>query len=219
MLNDLYNADFVETGSELIALLHESEELKKHKPQYNKQRISENFTHCIDTFKDENGILNLKIIETDKSQNTLLSFVNYSSARERLDQWIEDHTLCLKYCNLTSYDSICDHHHIKKCYGICADKEDIETYNKRVHKILNQFKFPHTSFMVIDRGRNFEERSVILVENGKYFGYGYIDNSSQFNSPSEIKEIIKQTRWYPDANDLVRSFIRLNGGKIKVVEV
>ena len=62
MLNDLYNADFVETGSELIALLHESEELKKHKPQYNKQRISENFTHCIDTFKDENGILNLKII-------------------------------------------------------------------------------------------------------------------------------------------------------------
>lgn len=28
MLNDLYNVDFVETGSELIALLHESEELK-----------------------------------------------------------------------------------------------------------------------------------------------------------------------------------------------
>jgi DNA polymerase-3 subunit epsilon len=71
--------------------------------------------------------------------------------------------------------------------------------------------------MVIDRGRNFEERSVILVENGKYSGYGYIDNSSQFGSPDEIRDIIKQTPWYPDANDLIRSFIRLNSGKVKVV--
>lgn len=219
MLNDLYNVDFVETGSELIALLHESEELKKHKPPYNRMRKSDNFTHSIDAFLDETGILNLKIVETEKSQNTLLSFVNYSSARERLDQWIEEHTLCLRYCNLTSYDSVCDHHQIKKCYGICAEKEVPETYNKRVTKILNQFKFPHTSFIVIDRGRNFEERSVILVENGKYCGYGYIDNHSQFASSDEIRDIIKQNPWYPDANDLIRSFIRLNSVKIKVVEL
>lgn len=219
MLNDLYNVDFVETGSELIALLHESEELKKHKPPYNRMRKSDSFTHSIDAFMDETGILNLKIVEAEKSKNTLLSFVNYSSARERLDQWIEEQTLCLRYCNLTGYDSVCDHHQLKKCYGICANKEEPETYNKRVAKILNQFKFPHTNFMVIDRGRNFEERSVILVENGKYSGYGYIDNSSQFSSPSEIRDIIKQTPWYPDANDLIRSFIRLNGGKIKVVEL
>jgi DNA polymerase-3 subunit epsilon len=32
LLQELYNVDFVETGSELIALLLESEEIKKHKP-------------------------------------------------------------------------------------------------------------------------------------------------------------------------------------------
>jgi excinuclease UvrABC nuclease subunit len=38
-LNDLYNVDFIETGSELVALLHEAEEIKKHKPTYNRMLI------------------------------------------------------------------------------------------------------------------------------------------------------------------------------------
>lgn len=219
MLNDLYNVDYLETGSELIALLHESEELKKHKPNYNRVRKDDNFKYSIDWFEDEKGILNLEIVDSEKSKNTLQSFVSYSSARERLDHWIEDYTLCLRYCNLTGHDSVCDHHQIKKCYGICADKEEAETYNKRVIKILNQFKFPHNQFIIFDRGRNHEERSIILVENGKYCGYGYIDNSHQFSHPSELKDIIKKTPWYPDANDLVRSYIRLNEGKIKIVEI
>ena len=33
MLNELYNVDFVPTGSELRALLLEAEEIKKHKPK------------------------------------------------------------------------------------------------------------------------------------------------------------------------------------------
>ncbi|MFM9944766.1 MAG: exonuclease domain-containing protein, partial [Bacteroidia bacterium] len=219
MLNDLYNVDFIETGSELIALLHESEELKKHKPPYNRVRKEDNFKYSIDWFMDDDGILNLEIVDSEKSKNSLQSFVSYSSARERMDRWIEDNALCLRYCNLTSHDAVCDHHHIKKCYGICAGREDTESYNQRGNKILKQFEFPHPEFIIFDRGRTTEERSVILIENGKYCGYGYIDHSHQFSHPAELKDIINRTAWYPDANDLVRSFIRINEGKIKVVEI
>ncbi len=219
MLNDLYNVDFVLTGSELIALLHESEELKKHKPPYNRVRKEDNFKFSLDYFKDENGILNFNIVDSKQSKQALQSFVSYSSAREKLDSWIDEHNLCLTYCGLVSDDAVCMNHQLKKCYGICAGLEEADTYNFRANKILKQYDLPETNFIIMDRGRNTEERSVILIEDGKYCGYGYIDNTHQFTHPAELKEIINRTSYYPDCNDLVRGFIRSNGGKVQVIGI
>jgi DNA polymerase-3 subunit epsilon len=211
MLNDLYNVDFVETGSELVALLHEAEEIKKHKPKYNRARKADLFTHTIDWFKDDNGIINFKIVSYKESENPLLSFVNYSTARERIEKWIDESELCLRYCHLTSESSICFNHQIKKCKGICAEEEDVESYNKRAQDILDDIIFKEKDFALIDHGKNNDERSIILMENGNYFGYGYIDKTDSFSSLDECKGYIKKAPiFYPDANDLIRAFLRNN---------
>ena len=211
MLNDLYNVDFVETGSELVALLHEAEEIKKHKPKYNRARKADLFTHTIDWFKDDNGIINFKIVSYEDSENPLLSFVNYSTARERIEKWIDELELCLRYCHLTSESSICFNHQIKKCKGICAEEEDVESYNKRAQDILDDIIFKEKDFALIDHGKNNDERSIILMENGYYFGYGYIDKTESFSSLDECKGYIKKAPiFYPDANDLIRAFLRNN---------
>jgi DNA polymerase-3 subunit epsilon len=214
MLNDLYNVDFVTTGSELIALLLESEEIKKHKPTYNKMRKSETFTHCIDCFKDKLGILNFKIVPFDESENTLLCFNSYSSARERLDFWIENHELCLRYCGLTSDDAVCFNHQIQKCKGICSQEETVEDYNKRAQSIVVQTQFKHSSFFILDKGRHANEHSIILIENSHYVGFGHYDHFEQISSPEELKSYIKQRNYYPDADDLIRSYIKSGKGKI-----
>ena len=211
MLNDLYNVDFVETGSELVALLLEAEEIKKHKPKYNRARKADLFTHTIDWFKDDNGIINFKIVSYKESENPLLSFVNYSTARERIEKWIDESELCLRYCHLTSESSICFNHQIKKCKGICAEEEDVESYNKRAQDILDDIIFKEKDFALIDHGKNNDERSIILMENGNYFGYGYIDKTDSFSSLDECKGYIKKAPiFYPDANDLIRAFLRNN---------
>ncbi len=211
MLNDLYNVDFVETGSELVALLLEAEEIKKHKPKYNRARKADLFTHTIDWFKDDNGIINFKIVSYKESENPLLSFVNYSTARERIEKWIDESELCLRYCHLTSESSICFNHQIKKCKGICAEEEDVESYNKRAQDILDDIIFKEKDFALIDHGKNNDERSIILMENGNYFGYGYIEKTDSFSSLDECKGYIKKAPiFYPDANDLIRAFLRNN---------
>lgn len=136
MLNDLYNVDFVLTGSELIALLMESEEIKKHKPKYNRQRVSDVFTHSIDWFTDEDGVISLKIVPFEESLNALQSFISPVAAREVLNRWIDQYELCLSYCGLTESDAICFNHHIKKCNGICAGVEEAEVYNQRAKKLI-----------------------------------------------------------------------------------
>lgn len=210
MLNDLMNVDFVETGSELIALLLEADEIKKHKPQYNRMRKADVFTHSIDWYTNKEGVISFKIVPYDESENALLSFTTYSTARERLESWIDEHTLCLQYCALTSEGSICFNHQIKKCNGICCGEEEIEEYNERARKILSEYLFEDANFVIIDKGRTHEEKSVILIEDRKYAGYGYLDQYSQANSAEEIKDLVKLKHHYPDTNDLIRGWCRKN---------
>ncbi len=210
MLNDLYNVDHVKTGSELIALLMESEEIKKHKPQYNKVRKSEVFTHSIDHFRDKKGIIHFKLVEFNEAENPLISFTGYVSARECLEAWIDEYVLCLQYCHLTSEEAICYDHQLKKCKGICAGEESNEEYNKRANELIESMSYKEQNFVLIDAGRTHEERSVILVENGCYKGYGYIDQYDTFHTLEEFRGVIKKAMYYPDCDLLIRGYLRNN---------
>jgi DNA polymerase-3 subunit epsilon len=210
MLNELMNVDFILTGSELIALLLESEEIKKHRPKYNRMRKSSEFSHSIDHFTDDKGIINFRIVPSEESETPLLSFNTYSTARERLDGWIAEHTLCLRYCGLTPADSVCFNHQIKECNGICAEEEEVDVYNRRATEVLKQYLFSKKDFVVVDKGRNHGEMSVVLIEGSHYKGYGYFDSTQAVSSPAEIRAHATQRTYFPDADDLVRQYLRQN---------
>ncbi|MBA3899790.1 MAG: GIY-YIG nuclease family protein [Bacteroidetes bacterium] len=207
MLNELYNVDYISTGSELIALLLESEEIKKHQPEFNRLRKASLFSHCIDWHKDEEGIINFRVVPYEESENNLKSFNSYIQARECLEHWIYNHSLCLRYCGLTGSGDICFDHQIKKCNGICADKEDVELYNKRAQEILNQYVFKNKNFALIGLGRKVEENSIVLIEDGRYAGYGFLDASEPIHAAEELKSMVKRADYYPDANGLVKTWL------------
>ena len=207
MLHDLYNVDFTETGSELISLLLESKEIKKQKPFYNSARKKDVFTHCIDAF-DKNGIRNFKIVPFDESESAVQIFTSYTSARERLESWIDQKSLCLQYCGLTDEGSVCFNHQIKKCHGICAGIEEAEEYNKRVSEIEAMYAYDYPNFMIVDRGRNESEKAIVLVKENRYAGYGYIDESAQIMQLDDVKEYLVAHAEFPDEDDLVKSWLR-----------
>lgn len=218
MLNELMDVDFVKTGSELIALLLESEEIKKHKPKYNRARKRDSFTHSIEWKQDENGVLHLRIVPYEEAQRPLVSYTTYLSARERLNEWVDEHALCLNFCGLNEEGGQCFQRHVKKCFGICVGEEEAETYNIRVRRIIEQFESGEKNFFLIDKGRHEEEQSVLLFEDGRYAGYGYFDKSDSVSSPEELKSVIHRGTYYPDADELVRAYLKTNG-KVKRIDL
>lgn len=216
MLFELTDVDFVKTGSELIALLHESEEIKKHRTPYNRARKKSVFTHSIDWFYDDAGILNYKIVPFDESDTPVMSFTSHIAARERLNAWIEDNMLCYNYCGLND-EGECFMHPIKRCYGICCGKEEAEEYNLRAKRITDEFLFPEKNFLILDKGRHHDEQSIILIENGHYAGFGYFDVSDPVTSPEELKAYVKKTTFYPDSDALVRWYLRRERKVKKVI--
>jgi DNA polymerase-3 subunit epsilon len=208
MLNELHDIDFELCGSELIALLREAEEIKRHAPSFNRMRKAKSFTHCIDWWKNKQGIISFKLLPAEESENALLSFVTYSTGRSRLEDLIEEHSLCLRYCGLTADDSVCFDHHLKKCNGICAGEEEIAAYNKRAEAVLSKYIFKDPDFALLGKGRKPEEYSVVLIENGHYAGFGYGDRSQNVESADELKGMVKRSIYYPDTDDLVRGWMK-----------
>jgi DNA polymerase-3 subunit epsilon len=213
MLHELYNVDFVKTGNELIALLHENDEIKKFKPKFNRLRKADAFTHCIDWGKNEEGIIYFKIVPFEESNNALLSFTSYSSARNCLENMIDEFTLCIKYCGLADEDAVCFNHQIKKCNGICAHQEEVEVYNKRAAEITKKHVYQQANFAIVTAGRTADEKALVLILNNKYIGSGYFDEFTPLNAIEDFEEVVTKSEYYPDNDDIVRSWLKINKPK------
>jgi DNA polymerase III subunit epsilon len=215
MLNDTFNVHFSETGSELIALLMESEEIKKHKPPYNRLRKKSIFKYAIDLIKHENGTDQLLIVPFEEAKEPLQSFTSWISARQKLEDWINENALCPKYVGLFDDDGVCFNHQIRKCNGICCGKEEPDAYNERVKVIREKYHYPEKNFVIKDAGRTKDEYSFVLILNGKFSGFGYLNNAVELSSPEDYLPKILPFEYYPDAEDLIRSWMK---GKISIEE-
>ena len=216
LLNELYNVDFVETGSELIALLLENKEIKAHKPEFNTRQKADVFTHAIDYFTNEEDILTFKIVAHEDARQPLLSFTSMAAAREKIEYLLDEFSLCLRYCSLTSEDAVCFNNQIKKCNGICAGEEAVEDYNFRAQKLVNQFTYDNPNFMILGKGRTTEEKSFVLILNQRYTGYGYLIKDQSYSNLEDIRAACIETVYHPDADHIIKSWMSRNKFEVKV---
>jgi DNA polymerase-3 subunit epsilon len=126
--------------------------------------------------------------------------------------------LCIKFCGLADSEAVCFNHQIKKCNGICANEEAAAVYNKRALEIIKKHSYKHPYFAIITEGRTSDEKSLMLIINNKYFGTGYFDEYAQLNSIADFKELVAKAAYYPDNDDLIRSWLKKNNPKMIVLK-
>jgi len=198
------------TGSELIALLKESEEIKRIKPIFNRALRKTLFNYQLGYFKDENGYLNLKIEKADGRKKAITTFTNYQQAKRVLFKITETHQLCQKLTGLHTGKSGCFQYGVKECNGACVGEETPEVYNEKVKKFLNEHSYENKHMLLIDKGRDIDERSVVLIENGQYKGFGFFQLNFQINNPEILKSIITPMQNNRDAQHIIQGYLRRN---------
>ena len=201
---------YEKTGSELIALLKESEEIKHNKPVYNRSLRRSLFQYQLSTFVDDKGYINLKIEKADSRKKAVTTFTNYQQAKSSMYRITEQHQLCQKLTGLYETKTSCFLHSIKECYGACIEKEPTNEYNERVNRFLQQNSYANKHMLIIDRGRDIDERSAILIENGKYIGFGFFNLNYQINNPEVLKSIITPMQDNRDSQHIIQSYLRKN---------
>jgi len=204
------------TGSELMALLKENEEIKQNKPKYNRSLKRTKFDQALYQFTDENGYINLKFSKIDGRKTSITTFTNRQQAKSFMYRWTEEYHLCQRMMGLDNGKGNCFNYTIKKCDGACSLNEPVETYNKRAQQLISNHSFDKKDIIVIDRGRDVDEQSVLLIEKGKFRGIGYFNLNHQVNNIDILKSIITPMGHNRDAQHIIQSYIRTHK-KLKVI--
>jgi DNA polymerase III subunit epsilon len=210
MKEKIVDITFEQTGSELLALLLESDEIKKLKPLFNRAQRRSNFSFGLFCHTDIFGYQNLGIAEVNSRPDPVTTFSTHAEAKEFLFSLAETFNLCQKLCGLYDAQGACFQRGIKACAGACTGEEPPQEYNYRVNNALKQFDFGSRNFIVVDKGRHDDERSVVMVENGKYAGFGYIPVDEAVQHTDTIREYLNA---YPDNREIrqiIRGYIRRN---------
>ena len=205
---EVYTVTYEETGSELIALLKESEEIKINKPIHNRAQRKSIFQFALYSETDENGYLNLVLQKTDGRKKAITSYTSIQEGKNALFRITDTFKLCQKYTWLYQTKKECFQYKIKECDGACIGEVSAEEYNERVKEFISKNSFENNSMILIDRGRNSSERSVILIENGIYKGYAFYDLNYQITNIEILKNILIPMQNNRDTQNIIQSYIR-----------
>jgi DNA polymerase-3 subunit epsilon len=214
----VHTVTYEETGSELVALLKESQEIKRNRPLFNTALQRKIFTHALYSYTDEHGYINLKIEKTDGRKKPITTFSNLQSAKSFMFKAVEDYTLCQKLTGLYPSKTNCFNYTIKSCNGACILKESIEDYNQRVEQLISKNSYDSQNMVIIDRGRDIDERSVVYIENGVFKGLGFFDLNYQINNLQVLESIITPMESNRDTQHIIQNYLRRNKN-LKIVQV
>jgi len=211
MRSNTASISFEETGSELIALLLESDEIKKHKPLHNRLQRRTTYKYGLYSFYLQSGyhVIQIEKIKSTGKPHTV--FTSFDEAMVLVHEIAAKYNLCQKLCGLYQNHGACFQHSIGQCSGACIGAEPADSYNLRVETALAEFHHKWTDMAIIDRGRNEDEFSVVLIENNVFAGFGWMSNENGMNDPSQIKDCIKPYSDNRDVHQIIKGF--LNSGK------
>ncbi|MBE0391628.1 DNA polymerase-3 subunit epsilon [Flavobacterium sp. 7E] len=205
---EVFTVTYEETGSELVALLKESQEIKIHKPRYNRAQRKNIFQWALYPEMDKNGYLNLKLLKADGRKKEITSFTTLNEGKNVLFKITEKYKLCQKLTGLYESKAACFQYKIKECDGACIGEITPQEYNARVKDFITNSEFESQNMVIIDRGRKVSERSAVLIENGIYKGYAFYDLNYQINKIDILKNILIPMQNNRDTKNIIQGYLR-----------
>ncbi|HEU4496016.1 MAG TPA: exonuclease domain-containing protein, partial [Flavobacterium sp.] len=208
-LRDICGISFEVCGTELMALLLECSEIKKLWPEHNRalKRFEPKFG--LYRYEARNGYHYLAVGKVAKFQTCLKTFNNEHEGINTLRGLAEKFGIDGRFCKYG-----------KPAEGIFFSPAentalpDIAEHNRQVENAIDCLLEDRPSFAIIDKGRDSSEQSCIWIENGEFYGMGYIPSDLGFARHAEIKEYLSPSRSSHYIMQLISSFAKKYPQKI-----
>lgn len=202
-LKDIFSIDFEQCGTELMAFILEAIEIKRLWPENNRALKKHQQKYALYAFENQRGYLRLAVDKCNSHSLPLYSFDTLLEGHNLLKMLIKEHLLCEKLCFIQKNRTSCTGHEAGCCAGACLGKESAASYNVRVKYAMQHLKSMLPSFALVDKGRTDEEQSCLLIEQGQFYGMGYISHYTDVNSADNLKSALTP---YP-SNDYILHLI------------
>ena len=205
--NEIHHITYELTGSELIALILESQEIRRLWPKYNLAQKYKTEEWGVYDYEDRNGYLRFCVNVVSKGTKPLITFSSKGDAWNFMWEKVKAYDLCPKHSGLQLAKGLCFSHQSGSCKGACQGVESAKKYNKRAQKAVDSFFEEGESVAIIGQGRKVEEKSLVLIENGNYVGFGFVPKEESIGSLESARNFIKPSKENKVVQNLVNSYL------------
>ena len=205
--NEIHHISYELTGNELIALILESQEIRKLWPKYNQAQKSRQEEWGIYEYEDRNGFLRFSVNLVTRGSHPLIKFSSKGDAWNFLWEKVRQNRLCPKLSGLQLAKGLCFEYQTGGCDGACMGLESIKEYNGRVQDAIDSFHEKGTSVAIIGRGRYNDEQSLVLVDEGNYFGFGFFSREVSISDLESARTYVRKSVETPTVQNLINSYL------------
>ena len=179
---EVFDITFERTGSELIALLKENTEIKKHKPKFNKllKKIIKKF--CLEVCENSEGNKYLRLCHYDDTVNYLEYYSSLKTANNRLE-------------------------FLKKTYSL---NDTSKENNIQIDLLIRDLSYKFKNMLLVDKGRDIDEKSVIVVKDNTYIGYGFFSLNHQISNFDVLDSLIVKNEYIENSKEVILKYLKKN---------
>lgn len=187
-LREIRHLSFEICATELMALLLECTEIKRLWPEYNRALKKFEPSFGIYTYRDRAGYLRAVAGKIQKHISCICHYESEFDAVNELLERIKTFDLDIRLCYLGQSSESFDAAANPALSAIPLP--DPEVHNKKMEEALDSLNEHAKTYFIVDRGRNYEEKSVIWVEEGEFYGMGYFSADHIPSDPEEIRSVL-----------------------------
>ncbi len=213
-LRDIFAISFERCATELMALLLECIEIKRLWPVYNRALKRFEPQYGLLLYEDQAGYKRLAVGKLNKQQSCVQTFHMPMDAVRQLNALIEDFALAPQLCHFGFKTAETP---VGKGYSteILPSHEE---YNRRVDEAIRHLLENRPSFAVMDKGRDGGEKSCIWVEQGHLYAMGYISDTTDLNTPEDIRDSLTRYSGNHYMMQLIAAYAEKHPGKVRRFE-
>ncbi|MER3472095.1 MAG: DNA polymerase III subunit epsilon [Chitinophagaceae bacterium] len=212
-IRHIYSIDFEPCATELMASILEASEIKRLWPDYNQAQKTQEDVYGIFLYEDQSGYMRLVIDKKRRHSTPLYSFTKKIEGHQLLKRLLKEHKLCPKLSYIQIDNEPCVGVHEQYCNGACEKRESPVVYNERVVNAIRSLN-SQPSYIIVDRGLKEEEQSCIMIENGKFYGMGYIPRTASYTEKDIIKSSIRPYKDNSVIQHLIQQHLVQNGHQV-----
>lgn len=208
LVKETKKVSFERTGNELVAMLKEYQELLKNRPKYNPYPRKRMYSHTLCLKTNENGYSELRAVPLSDCKAPNGYFNGVFSAKNHLHKITKEFNLCNKLNGFSEAKTNCSAYKDGDCHGACIQKEPAVEYNARLTEAVSKYNLNGKDVLLVDKGREIGENSVILIKKGALVGLGYYDLNHQINNMPILESLITPMNGTKNANFIIESYLR-----------
>ena len=194
-LRKIYSVSYTECATELAAFILESIEIKKRWPEYNISQKNAEQLYGIYAFEDMKGYQRLAINKVTKTLPPLSTYTLFADAHRALWKLVHQFNLSAQLCFLDK--SPIDHSLL----------ESFESYNEKVKEAIQDLQNMQTDFLIMQKPIFQQGKFCVLIEKGKFFGMGLIEENIDFTNRQMIQKHITRYPHNAVIMSLIKSYI------------